>query len=161
VLAVGIARSFLIYLQLGDGDVLAVSADGDVQFPISRDGRYIANETASLCGTDAQHEFRCAVQVHAQSRPVLITLSTDGYSNCFVSEADFRQVGGDLLKVLRAGGVPLVTRSLQAQLDNAANRYSGDDVTLAVLYSSAALLTPPVEHQVSATQGHDDGSAPT
>lgn len=138
LLAVGVSAAFVVYLQIGDGDVLVVSEEGDVLRPLPADERLFANETTSLSSPDAWRDFRSAFQVLAGNPPALVMLSTDGYSNCFASERDFLQVGTDLLGLVRTGGLDLVRQSLEAQLAQVSQSYSGDDITVAVLCPPAA-----------------------
>src|SRR5581483_169965 len=53
--------SFAVFWQIGDGDVLTVSSAGEVGRPVPGDARLIANETSSLCSSDAWRMFRFAV----------------------------------------------------------------------------------------------------
>jgi serine/threonine protein phosphatase PrpC len=43
-----VEESFILYLQLGDGDILLVSETGEVERPLPKDDRLFANETTSL-----------------------------------------------------------------------------------------------------------------
>ncbi len=42
------ADTFVAYLQLGDGDVLAVAGDGETRKPVKADTRLIGNQTKSM-----------------------------------------------------------------------------------------------------------------
>ena len=95
LLAVIVAPGFILYLQLGDGDILAVSADGEVERPLPRDERLIANETTSLCADKAWRDVRVGFQALAGVPPALILAATDGYANAYRDEAGFRQVARD------------------------------------------------------------------
>jgi hypothetical protein len=65
--------------------------------------------------------------------PELILLSTDGYANCFVTEADFVQIGPDYQHMLREQGLAQVIAQLPAILQQASQRGSGDDITLGLI----------------------------
>ena len=134
LLAVVVAESFILYLQLGDGDILVVSEAGEVsRAPLPTDERLFANETTSLCLRDAWREFRSHFQVISASSPALILVSTDGYGNSFRDEAGFLQVGADVLAMIRADGLDAVSASLETWLTEASQEGSGDDVTLGIL----------------------------
>lgn len=139
LLAVVATESYLIYAQLGDGDILAVDAQGRVQRPFARDERLIANETTSLCSPAAERELRLAYQPLADAAPVLILASTDGYANSFRDEASFLLVGSDLLEMVCRDGLAGVGRELAGWLDEASQVGSGDDVTLGLLCRVDAL----------------------
>jgi serine/threonine protein phosphatase PrpC len=134
LLAVLVAERFLLYLQLGDGDILTVVPDGTVHRPILRDERLIANETTSLCSPHAWREFRVGFQVLGDRPPALILVSTDGYANSFRDEAAFLQIGPDYLEMIRSDGFDAVAAHLEEWLAEASALGSGDDVTLGLIY---------------------------
>src|SRR5687768_12003912 len=47
--AVAITLNRILYLQLGDGDILTISRNGGVRRPLPPDERLFANQTTSLC----------------------------------------------------------------------------------------------------------------
>lgn len=143
-----VTDTFLLCLQLGDGDVLTVADTGDVTRLWPLDERPLANETASLCLHHAWHEVRVAFQVLVGAPPALVLLATDGYANSFRDEAGFRQVGSDLLTMLRTDGVESVYAGLDLWLSEASQAGSGDDITLGILCRLDAL---PQGDETSAT----------
>lgn len=148
VLGVLATPHFILYLQLGDGDILVVSDAGEVTRPLPPDDRQFANETLSLCSPGASGgkrlpssgsagswtEFRIRFQPLEQSSPALILVSTDGYANSFRSETDFLKVGSDLWKMIREKGIGFVQDNLEEWLSEASQNCSGDDVTLGLIY---------------------------
>jgi len=133
--------SFIFYLQLGDGDILTVSASGKVTRPLPKDERLIANETTSLCMDKAWNEVRTGFQVIANDPPALILAATDGYANAFRDEASFQQVGTDLLRLLREEGPEFIKDNLENWLNETSDVGSGDDITVGLLYRADALDT--------------------
>ncbi len=131
----------LALLQLGDGDILAVTENGVTRRPLPKDPRLMANETTSLCGPNAWRDFRTVwlPQASEQPAPALLLLSTDGYANSFQSDKAFVQVGADLLGLLRSEGSAGVCRSLRSWLEESSQLGSGDDITLAALYRCDAI----------------------
>jgi len=132
LLSVLVTEAFILYLQLGDGDILTVSETGEVTRPLPRDERLFANETTSLCSPDAWRDFRVRFQPLV-SPPALILLSTDGYANSFRDEASFLKVGSDLLKIFRSGSLTQVDDCLEMWLNEASQVGSGDDITLGIV----------------------------
>ncbi|HYP27256.1 MAG TPA: PP2C family serine/threonine-protein phosphatase [Blastocatellia bacterium] len=139
ILTVLVQESFILYFQLGDGDILLVSDAGEVERPLSKDERLFANETTSLSSRDAWPDFRLSFQTLAGPPPALILLSTDGYANSFVSEEAFLKVGKDLLEMIRAEGLDKVEANLEGWLTEASQAGSGDDITLALIGRADAL----------------------
>lgn len=139
LLGVALTSSFVLYLQLGDGEILNVSAAGEVTQPLPEDARLLANETTSLCLPKAAKDFRFSVQAIVDPPPAIILLTTDGYANSFSTTAGFRQVGGDLIAMMRADGFDAVNRSVKGWLEEATQTGSGDDCTLGLIVRMNAL----------------------
>ena len=137
LLVTAVTERFVLYLQLGDGEILSVSESGDVVRPLAKDERLFANETTSLCAPEAWRDFRVSFQPLTQTRPALILLSTDGYPNSFRDEAGFLQVGSDILRMIRENGLACVSDHLAGWLRDSTRAGSGDDVTLGILCSLA------------------------
>lgn len=135
LLAVLLTPHFHLYVQLGDGDILTVSADGRVSSPpLAEDSRLLANETTSLCMAEAWSSVRLYFQPLVSAPPALILLATDGYANSFVDVDAFAQVGADLLSAVQTQGVDSVNASLPAWLADTSSSGSGDDITVAMAY---------------------------
>ena len=130
-----VTEDFILYLQIGDGEVVIVSDGGEVSQPLVKDERLFANETTSLCAVDAWRDFRVSFQPITREKPALILLATDGYPNSFREEAGFLKAGGDILHTLRAEGASKVRDNLESWLVHSTTAGSGDDVTLGILYS--------------------------
>ena len=135
-LTVAMEEDFVLYLQLGDGDILNVSETGEVTKPLPEDARLLANETTSMCLKDAEKDFRFFVQkISSEQSPALVLLSTDGYLNSFSDEAGFFQAGTDILNMLAAeNGFGAVNENLKAWLEEATQMGSGDDCTVGIIY---------------------------
>ncbi len=144
-LTVAVEESFILYLQLGDGEILCVSESGEVSKALAEDSRLFANETTSLCTADAEKNFRSRLQTLAAERPALLLVTTDGYANSFADEAGFLKVGSDLLEMLRADGIDPINASLKGWLEEATRAGSGDDTTLAIVCRMDALRLPQTE----------------
>jgi serine/threonine protein phosphatase PrpC len=138
VLGVLATPSYLLYLQLGDGDILIVSDDGGAVRPWPRDPRLLGLETTSLCGEHAAAETRVAVHSLSGASPALVLLSTDGYANSFREDDGFLRTGSDLLEMIREDGIDGVAGNLEAWLNEASELGSGDDITVAVVCRTAA-----------------------
>jgi Protein phosphatase 2C len=137
LLAAGATDKVLLYLQLGDGEILSVSAAGTTTRPLPPDDRLIANETTSLCQPEAWKDFRSS-WVTKPTLPSLVLLSTDGYANSFRSDEDFLKVGQDYLDIVSQQGIASLAEELPSILTEATQQGSGDDITLAILQDDPA-----------------------
>ncbi len=137
ILSVCIAPRFIIYLQLGDGDILTVSECGTVSYPLPEDRDQVANETRSLCQRRGWNAFRIGFQPLHPSPPELIAICTDGYSNAFpdISEGSrgFSCVGRDILRCIRENGPDFIEENIESWLLEA-SKYTGDDATLGIVH---------------------------
>jgi serine/threonine protein phosphatase PrpC len=145
LLATAVSDDFVLCLQLGDGDILAVDESGRTMRPIAADDRLVANQTTSLCQATAAQEFRSAV---LREFPAMVLVSTDGYANSFRSDADFMKIGADYLDIVRKQGIDALSEELPGILTGASEEGSGDDITLGVL------------HRVGSGSGHATGKMP-
>lgn len=145
-LTVALEEDFAIYMQLGDGDILNISASGKVTKPLPEDERLLANETTSLCLKDAEKDVRFLAQKFTEKEtPAMILLSTDGYLNSFSSEAGFFQAGTDILQMLgEEKGFETVNDNLKVWLEEATQMGSGDDCTVGLIYRPDALKKPEI-----------------
>jgi len=134
LLMVSVRPDLLVYLQLGDGDILLVSEDGNVGRPWPLERRLLGLETTSLCSENALEEMRVLVQDGTEEPPELVLLCTDGYANSFRDDGGFLQIGADVLEILREEGVGGVERDLDHWLSEASELGSGDDITLGGLW---------------------------
>ncbi|MDQ3320974.1 MAG: protein phosphatase 2C domain-containing protein [Acidobacteriota bacterium] len=143
-LTAAMEEDFVLYLQLGDGDILNISPNGEVTKPLTEDARLLGNETTSLCLKDAEKDFRFFAQkISGESSPAMILLSTDGYLNSFADEAGFFQAGTDILNMLGAeNGYEAVSENLKSWLEEATKMGSGDDCAVAIIYRPDLLKKP-------------------
>jgi hypothetical protein len=132
LLSVLVTGDFIVYLQLGDGDILTVSQSGDVERVIEQDPGLIANETTSLCLPQARRHFRKKFQKVAGASPALVLLSTDGYANSF-EEGGFLKAGADYLHLIRTKGIDHVNERLGQWLLETSQQGSGDDITVGIV----------------------------
>jgi hypothetical protein len=146
LLAVAITDSYILYVQLGDGDVLTVLPTGEVTRPLPTDANLIANETYSLCEPQAQDNFRIRLQmledISVEKIPLLIMLSTDGYSNSYKTDDDFFAVAKDYTEMAHKYGLDQIGEHLETWLNEVSEGASGDDITLAILMRTGAKLLP-------------------
>ena len=140
LLTVLVTPFFILYLQLGDGDIVLVDEAAQVSKPMPDDGRLLANETTSLCSPTAVQDFRVHCDYLHGPPPALILLSSDGYANSFTNEQGFLSVGSDILEILHTEGLASVQDSLNEWLTTATEKGSGDDISLGIFYRETPAL---------------------
>ena len=154
LLGVVITDRFILYLQLGDGDIVCVDSTGKSDRPFPKDPALIANETTSLCLVNAWGHFRIKITPIQSHCPALIFVSTDGYSNSFPSDQDFLENVVDHLPWLREEvnleGSPHELKELKSRieedlthtLEEVSEKGSGDDITVGMLARCSFLSSP-------------------
>ncbi len=137
LLVVVVTDRFVVYLQLGDGDILCVDEQGNTTRALGKNPQLIANETTSLCMDKAWEQFEVGVEFYYQAEPektpALILVSTDGYANSYDSDEKFFKIGQDYLQLIRSGGIKSVESQLAEFLSETSKGGSGDDISLGIL----------------------------
>ena len=127
LLAVLVSHDFIFVLQIGDGDIIAIS-DGNAYF-IFDDIIKIGEETESLCLEESWKYIKTAII--SPSNIDMLMLSSDGYSNSFITESDFFQAGIDFYRLWNK------KEDLQKNLPNwlyqTSQKGSGDDITVVLI----------------------------
>jgi hypothetical protein len=120
-----------LFLQLGDGDIVTVDAQGvPARPPLRHDARLFANQTTSLAGVQAWHDMRVYFQPFLQGPPALTLLATDGYANSFVDDAGFLSAAADFHTLIAEGRSAYLRRHLAGWLAETSELGSGDDTTV-------------------------------
>lgn len=136
LLAALVAPEFVLFVQLGDGDLLVVQADGRVVRGVERSERHFADETDSLCAPQAWLSMRVSVWPRMAGE-ALVLLATDGYANSYETLEAFERIGPDYLAWVRERGLEQVGGELEAILEKTSERGSGDDITLGMIHIPA------------------------
>ena len=137
LLAVLVTESFIVYIQLGDGDILQVDSEGNTNRPWERDPKLIANETTSLCMDKAWNEFQVHIELYPKNTPkqmpALILVATDGYSNSFSTDEGFLKIGQDYRQMFKLKRIEEIGQQLRGFLQETSEKGSGDDITLGII----------------------------
>ena len=132
------SSEFVFALQLGDGDIIAVPESPHPGYWLIEPEYMPGNETYSLCIPDCWRYIRTQIiypdDQHIAA-PALIMLTTDGYSNSFISTEGFMKAGKDILSMLQTEGIHYVSQNLENWLETSSNEGSGDDIAMALLFS--------------------------
>jgi Protein phosphatase 2C len=123
------------FAQIGDGDAVAVFADGDITRPLPKDPKLDGIHTTSLSQTDAAASMRVAV-LDLDVRDLRLALAvTDGFAAPQLDGTGWwRQVGEELGAHLMEHGPGWIHDKLPGWLEEPA-RTGGDDTTMALLLS--------------------------
>lgn len=129
---------FLLYVQVGDGDIVAVDAAGQAERPpLLVDTQLFGDATTSLCMAEAWRFVRTYFQPLADRPPALVLLATDGYANSFVSDGDFLQAAADIYTLVNQQPIDstrLLRQQMPGWLRATSDQGSGDDISVGILY---------------------------
>jgi len=142
LLAIGLGERLLL-AQIGDGDIVGISADGTALLPVPGDPLLDGRHTTSLCSPGAAESFRAAA-VGLAGTPLLgVLLATDGYGNAQVALAWEAVVSADLAGLIPARPAPWLAGLLPVWAGRCASLDgSADDTTLALLLAPAGAAAP-------------------
>lgn len=130
-LLVALMSSDLLLLgQLGDGDILRIFSDGEIDKPFKQPPELIGNATYSLSSLEADKLWQTATLARTNGETLL--LATDGLSNAFTDEVQFHIFARSLLARIKEFGIESVEAALPHWLDQYSAEGSGDDITLLV-----------------------------
>lgn len=133
------------FAQLGDGDAVAVFADGEVARPLPEDPKLDGIHTTSLSQSDAAASVRVTVLDLGVRELRLALAVTDGFAAPQLDGVGWwRQVGEELGAHLVERGSNWICDKLPGWLEEPA-RTGGDDTTMGLLLGHApwALEAPP------------------
>jgi len=125
-----------IYVQLGDGDIVEVTAMGEALRPFGTDECQGGDETLSLCDPRAADLIRIAERPRDAAPPRLVMLSSDGYAKSFKSDEGFLRVASDIVTMVDSAGIFAVYGQLHDWLLEATEQGSGDDITCGLIVST-------------------------
>lgn len=137
LVSVTVTADCIVYCQVGDGDIVTVSAEGLVTQPLKDEAHPFSNMTSSLCDADPLRAWRASVQEQSRHRTEFVLLASDGYSGAFEDKASFLDTAKALSEVLRSGGEAKLRATLDQSISKA-RTFTGDDTTVAVLYPKPA-----------------------
>jgi hypothetical protein len=133
-MVIGVTPLVLLAIQLGDGDIIAIGADGAAWRPLPEDPLLDGNATTSLCLPDAARFMRVACVGLTPGSPTLVMAATDGYGNSFAADAGLLQAALEYSDMISSHGHDWVAAHLEPWLQETSTLGSGDDITLGLLF---------------------------
>jgi len=127
-----------IFLQVGDGDLLAAPPGGDLTKPLPDDEGLIGEQTYSLCLEDAVSHFRTQMfaSPHPLETPAFAMASSDGLSKSFAKESQFFDTARHWRLLVEQNGMRSACDTLETWLAKCSEMGSGDDITLMMFHDA-------------------------
>lgn len=142
VLAV-ITPSYTFYVQLGDGNIISINEKNELTHPITADSTVIANDTHSLCETNAADHIKYEIVEHS-SLPKMILLTTDGLPNSFATDKHFNEAILEICLAIDNHGIYKISEEIPKWLKDYTELGSGDDITLAIFYNRPKFVSKSI-----------------
>ena len=124
----------LIYVQIGDGDLYTVDADGTARRPLGPADEADGEATDSLCTRDAADRLRVVVTPVDAPLPRFVFLGTDGYSKSYGDAAAFAGIVTDIHDRITSAGFDAVAEKMPDWLAAISKQGSSDDISVGMLY---------------------------
>ena len=126
-------KDVLVY-QLGDGDITYV--DDETVKPLVQADKFLGVETHSLSKTDSWKKavWACLPAPEPGNGPYMYMLSTDGFSNSYVSQSEFYRACADYFALIKEHGWKKVKENLKEWLSETSRGGCGDDITAVFMY---------------------------
>lgn len=121
------------FAQLGDGMMVLINSDGDVEIPFYEDDGLRGNETFSLASRNASKRWRIT-QWEAPNADSLLLICTDGLVNCFQDDSDFLHFSASLYFTVKVHSFSKVIRSLPVWFSEYTAQGSGDDIAAGLIF---------------------------
>ena len=128
---------FIFALQVGDGDVVFLDDSGCE--PVVSDGKILGVETHSLSQSNAWRKAVCATKRRdvSEGAPYAFMLSTDGFSNSFASDEEYKKSCLEYFSMIKKHGALEVEKHLETWLEETSEKGCGDDVSVLFFIASA------------------------
>lgn len=114
--------------QIGDGNILIIDNNGNIEVPIPAANELIANETYSMTSPDVVRLWR--IYKKSLTEDSFIMMSSDGLYNSFESDEEFYKFAKSLYKNINEFGFDKAISSLPEWVKDTSENGSGDDITI-------------------------------
>lgn len=131
--------NYWITVQIGDGKSVAAYKDGVFIEPIPTDENCVGNRSTSLCNSNAKESFR---HYYSKVKPVAAFVSSDGVEESF-DQAGLYNFFYSVAYWLKEDGFDVAKKKLEELLPQISEGGSGDDVSAAIMVSTADTITKP------------------
>ena len=126
-----ITKKYIYAMQIGDGDIAFVSKNG-VNYVVDPP-KFLGTETFSLSNDKPWKNVVTHFQrfEYENQLPCMFVLSTDGFSNSFINDEQYKVACNDYFETVIKYGAEEVQKNLGEWLSQTSAEGCGDDVTLA------------------------------
>lgn len=143
LLMAAFTAEYVVFAQIGDGNIVAVLPEGRCLSPVPEDSTLDGWRTTSLCQANASAAFRVGVIQLAASPLFAVLIATDGFGNAQAEDPWQPGVAADLVGLAFEHDLDWFAGQLPAWAAQCASSDgSGDDSTVALAFNSAVAPNP-------------------
>ena len=134
VIAALLYENHLIVLQQGDGNVVVLYKNGNIDMPIALDSRCRKNITTSLCDVDAENSFSLSIFDLEKDSIIACFIATDGIINSFKTTEEMYDFYTGVANLLSKGQI-----IKDECLLSLSEKGSQDDISIGCIYDETLL----------------------
>ena len=133
LLGLFVAPDFVYAFQLGDGDMILVNKE--IIEPIITADKILGVETHSLSKEHSwESSLSSILRLDTIDKPAILMLSTDGFSNSYLNDEEYRKACKDYFDLICEHGSDEIAKHLESWLDDTSKCGCGDDITTLFVY---------------------------
>ncbi len=133
LLGLFVAPDFVYAFQLGDGDMVLVNKE--IIEPIITADKILGVETHSLSKEHSwESSLSSILRLDTIDKPAILMLSTDGFSNSYLNDYEYRKACKDYFDLICEHGTAEIAKHLESWLDDTSKCGCGDDITTLFVY---------------------------
>ena len=133
LLGLFISPDFVYAFQLGDGDMVLVNKE--IIEPIIYADKILGVETHSLSKEHSwESSLSSILRLDTIDKPAILMLSTDGFSNSYLNDDEYRKACKDYFDLICEHGTYEIAKHLESWLDDTSKYGCGDDITTLFVY---------------------------
>lgn len=136
LLLVVLTRNFFLAVRNGDGECVAMDAQGNFTTPVPKNDKNEASFVTSLCDEDAIEDFR---YFYTEELPAAVMLCSDGVENSYVHLDELFSLYRNVCRKAAHESGPATKEEVVRALPVITARGSGDDVSIACCLNLAQL----------------------
>lgn len=130
------SAEFLLLMQIGDGNIVIIDKNNNIEYPIKSDEEQLANYTYSISSNDAEQHYHFKF-LHSVEDIKAIIISTDGFYNSFIDRESYQSTILKLIDYvvtkLKNGEALIINKELTKMMESVTSTGSGDDISLCII----------------------------
>ena len=152
LIAALLTDTFMLALQIGDGNCVVADKDGAFSMPVPADEKCFLNLTTSLCDENAIDSLRHA---YSDTIPAAVLIGSDGIDDCFAGEEKLYGFYRLILSSFKEKAEEAAKTELIDYLPRLSEKGSGDDISIGMIVGKEALQNLNLEKPNQTNEGSD------